>query len=159
MCNSILKSLCKSVSNLVSFSEMYPTIAKMKVLATAHTENSEQFKKIDKSEPKSSSGLRYHIYLRGAQEVLKGQLSFTNNHKLILSVREGPERCHVMSPAIGFRDCRIAVRLVKSSGDSEVSRKSAAFDKMDSAIGYLQVFSDKSPTSLSADSLQFYTFM
>lgn len=61
-----------------------------------------------------------------------------------------------MSPDIGLRACRHAMRFVKSSGDSDVSWKSGALDEIDSVIECLQIFIDRSLKSFSAAFLQFW---
>lgn len=163
LCDSILKDLCHNISNLASFLEMNSTIRTTKLLVTTFTENSEWFKNMTiRSKSlvlgfKSSSGLRHHIYLRDGPAILKSLLSYTNNHELILGVKGSREWCHVMSFDIELGACRCALRFVKSSGDSGVSGKSAALNRIDSAIGCLRIFYSKFLPSLSASSFLFFS--
>lgn len=74
-----------------------------------------------------------------------------------MGVRGSPERRHAMCSNIGLRACRLAMRLVKSFDDSEASWKSAAPERIDSAISYFHGFIDENLTFLSAGYLQFYS--
>lgn len=119
----------------------------MKLSTTACTEKSEWCKKFELKELECRSVVCYHIYLREVQVVLKSQHSCTNGHERFLDVRESSEQFHAMSSYIRLHACWQAMRPVKSSGDTEVSRKSAATDVIDSRIGCIHLFCDKYLTS------------
>lgn len=61
-----------------------------------------------------------------------------------------------MDSDIRLYACRLSIHLVKSSGDTKVPHKSAALDGIDSSINCLHIVGDKTLTSLSAGSFQFY---
>lgn len=75
---------------------------------------------------------------------------------MILSTLENSTSCHPMNSNIDSAACLTALKQIKTSFGHLVSWKYGHTDGIQSAIGCLQIFSEKSQTSISAGATQFY---
>lgn len=156
LCNALLVTMRKYSSYIEHFVTTFSSIDLMRSYKTTRMEGKLMRGGFEKRVMTASNGLKYELYCRNPVDVLVDQVAKTPSDGVVTVHGERDVYCHPLNSFIGKYACPAAERAIKQDCDSSVSWKTYAEDGVQSAIGCLQIFSDKSQTSLKAGSLVFY---
>lgn len=101
-------------------------------------------------------GTVYVMYTKNSVILNQDRVRQTSEIDLILSIPKNATVCHPMNGNVDSTAFLAASKRIKSSFEHSVSQKYRHIDGFQSVVMCLQIFSDKSQTSLSAEAIQFY---
>lgn len=97
----------------------------------------------------STNGVTNVIFRRDAISAISQQSSKTNFRDILSNKTSGSLRAHPLNSDIGRNACRCVEEETKSSSDAEVHWSTIAENGVQSVVGCLKMYSDKSQKSLA----------
>lgn len=106
----------------------------------------------------ASSGIELTIHTKNFVFVIQDNVHYTKENDLVLSIPEHLSLCDPMNGNIGSAACLGASKRIKATSEHLAGWTYRHIDGIQSAIGCLQIYSDKSQTSAPAGAAQFHLF-
>ena len=156
-CNEALTVLLEEVNHIADFLEKFQNMECIR-----QYREKQEIIKLDnegfKLETRTAeNGMYYKLYFRDPVKVLQSQIEMTLKEGLITDPsQEITVRTHPMNSDIGVGAVPRAKLAIEQCIFGDVSWRTENSDGEKSSIGLLQVYSDKSQTSLNSSALTFY---
>lgn len=156
-CNELLSSLRKRKGSLKAFLERFQTMSKIKEHRLEREKDQLERKGFRKETIRTEDGVACEIYLRNPIEVIKEQISFCASNDIILQPAETIDiRTHPMNSNLGVKAVKKVIAAIKLSTDDSVFWRNRNEHDTESFVALVQLYSDKTQTSLNQSSFSFY---
>lgn len=143
-----VEQICKSVG---TFPELI-VLCKARVTSSLAREG---FKLVNLQ---TDAGVPAEMYVRDAVSVLREQVASVRMEQLVTQTCASEVSTHVMNSELGCVAAPLVQRAVQTSTDCGVSWRTKQRDGEESFVGFLQLYSDKSQTSMKSSAFSLYPF-
>ncbi|NJK52916.1 MAG: hypothetical protein HC936_08975 [Leptolyngbyaceae cyanobacterium SU_3_3] len=149
-------TLVEEKQNLEKFFTSFTSIKDIKVYSAKQMHRQLVDQGFERKDFETSVGLSCTLFLKNAASVLEQQISAVNNDDFYHEPGPQVPQSHPMNAKLGVFARDAVEQHIKSSEMLESIWNIGSHDKWKSVVGCVQLYSDKSQTSLKAGGLTFY---
>lgn len=155
-CDEFLATMRNHQESVSEFMEQFHTIHDIKQRRRIELSDSLTKQGFVEHKRRSASEMSYAVYCRDPLHVIREQVRLTPTSDIIIRYIPSEEYSHPLNSGIGRNVLPLAEDYIQRHTNNDVRWHSIHSDGEQSCIGCLQLFSDKSQTSLSAGAFKFY---
>ena len=156
-CNELLVTLERKRDEMKTFLENFKTMEAIREHKFKQDQEKIERRGFKSHEIISDGGITTEIFMRDPIEVLRTQFEHTLIEDIVIDPTDNfTTRTHPMNSEMGVGAARKAIEEIKCSSDPEVFWRNMKVHRSQSIMALLQLYSDKSQTSLSQNNFSFY---